>query len=353
MQIVLLVIACIFIGATLLPLLKHEAWWIRIFDFPRTQIAAGGAAVIAFYSLLYEERGLASNLILLVLAACVAYQVSRMFPYTRFARKQVLGFRENDPDRRIRVLVSNIYRKNRDYERFLKMVREKNPDVICILEPDEWWDRMLSPLGEEYPYSAKHHCNDGYGMFFYTRLKPRGMMTVDYLVEDYVPSVFAILELRSGEPVEFYCLHPNPPNPKYSTDTTERDAELLIVGKRVKKSKKPALVAGDLNDVAWSYTTLLFQKISGMLDPRIGRGFFNTFHVKWPFLRFPLDHIFVTESFRYVKLETLPDIGSDHFPIFAELSYEPERKEAQANNKYEADAGDKKEAEEKIEEARS
>ncbi|MCL4246062.1 MAG: endonuclease/exonuclease/phosphatase family protein [Candidatus Dadabacteria bacterium] len=351
MQIALLAVACIFIAATLLPLLRQEAWWIRIFDFPRTQIAAGGALTVAIYSLLYKERGLADNLILLVLLACVAYQVSRMFPYTRFARKQVLGSRENDPDRKISILVSNIYRKNRDYERFLKLVRDKNPDVICILEPDEWWDRMLSPLDEEYPYSARHHCNDGYGMIFYTRLKP-GVIEVDYLVEDYVPSVSAVLELRSGDPVEFYCLHPNPPNPKYSTDTTERDAELLIVGKRVKESKRPTLVAGDLNDVAWSHTTLLFLKISGMLDPRIGRGFFNTFHVKWPFLRFPLDHIFVTESFRYVALETLPDIGSDHFPIYAELSYEPDRKAAQADNKYKASAKDKKEARQKIEEAR-
>lgn len=351
MQIALLALAFIFILATLLPLLKHGAWWIRIFDFPRSQIAAGGALTIALYSLLYKERGLADNLVLLILLASVAYQVSRMFPYTRLARKQVLGSHENDPDRKISILVSNIYRKNRDYGRFLELVREKDPDIICILEPDEWWERMLSPLEKEYPYSARHHSNDGYGMIFYTRLKPRGI-EVDYLVEDYVPSVFAVLELRSGEPVEFYCLHPNPPNPKYSTDTTERDAELLIVGKRVKGSKKPHLVAGDLNDVAWSHTTLLFLKISGMLDPRIGRGFFNTFHVKWPFLRFPLDHIFVTEHFRYVTLETLPDIGSDHFPIYAELSYEPGRKEDQADNKYEADAEDRKEAAEKIEEAR-
>lgn len=351
MQIALLALACIFIIGTLLPLLKHEAWWIRIFDFPRAQIAAGGALTIAFYSLLYKERGLGDNLILLMLLASVAYQVSRMFPYTRLARKQVLGSREKGPDRKISILVSNIYRDNRDYERFLRLVRKKDPDVICILEPDEWWDEKLSPLDVDYPYSARHRDDEGYGMIFYTRLKPRGI-EVNFLVEDYVPSVFAVLELRSGEPVEFYCLHPNPPNPKYSSDTTERDAELLIVGKRVKESGKPTLVAGDLNDVAWSHTTLLFLKISGMLDPRIGRGFFNTFHVRWPFLRFPLDHIFVTEYFRFVTLETLPDIGSDHYPIYAELSYEPGRKEEQSDNKYEANGNDKKEAAEKIEEAR-
>ena len=108
------------------------------------------------------------------------------------------------------------------------------------------------------------------------------------------------------------------------------------------------VVAGDLNDVAWSDTTLLFQKISGMLDPRIGRGFYNSFHAQNPFLRFPLDHVFVTESFRLIELKRMPGIGSDHFPIFVKLSYEPEKKSEQVPEKPRADAGDVKEAREKI-----
>ena len=40
--------------------------------------------------------------------------------------------------------------------------------------------------------------------------------------------------------------------------------------------------------------------------------------------RWPLDHIFVSEHFRVVAVERGEDIGSDHFPIFVNLSFEPD-----------------------------
>ncbi|MGH7316726.1 MAG: hypothetical protein ACREJS_10750 [Candidatus Rokuibacteriota bacterium] len=41
MTIVLYCLGLVFIVPTLLPLSRHEAWWIRACDFPRLQIGAG------------------------------------------------------------------------------------------------------------------------------------------------------------------------------------------------------------------------------------------------------------------------------------------------------------------------
>src|SRR5690606_25784737 len=103
----------------------------------------------------------------------------------------------------------------------------------------------------------------------------------------------------------------------------DRDAELLLVAKEVREhyQGEPVIVLGDLNDVAWSHTTRMFQRISQLLDPRIGRGFFNTFHVNYPFLRWPLDHLFVSSDFQLTQLNRLPNIGSAHFAMFAELCH--------------------------------
>ncbi len=61
-------------------------------------------------------------------------------------------------------------------------------------------------------------------------------------------------------------------------DTYERDTELLIIGKKIKDTKNPTKVAGDLN-VGWFVTSKLLRKYSELVDPREGRGLYNTYNV--------------------------------------------------------------------------
>ena len=62
-----------------------------------------------------------------------------------------------------------------------------------------------------------------------------------------------------------------------------------------------------------------FQRISGLLDPRVGRRYVNTFHADYPLLRWSLDHVFHSTDFALVKMERLPHMGSDHFPVHVVL----------------------------------
>lgn len=107
---------------------------------------------------------------------------------------------------------------------------------------------------------------------------------------------------------------------------------------------------GDLNDVGWSRTTNLFQEVSGLLDPRKGRGLYPTYDATSSIWRYPLDYLFHSDDFRIVKLGTLPSIGSDHFPLLVELSHESEAAVTQEGPHL--DGGDQEDASDAVDSAR-
>ncbi len=306
-------------AVTLLPLWRHEAWWVRGWDFPRLQLTALAAALLAAGGLLLDPSRPRSWILFAVLAACVAYQAWWILPYTRLHRNEVRSASEGGPEEdRLRILSVNVLTPNRDAEALLGTIRNRKPDVVIAVETDEWWQSRLDRLEGEYPHSLKCPLDNLYGMHLYSRL-PLEDARIQFLVEDDVPSMHAAVVLRSGRRVRLHCLHPKPPSPTENPESSERDAELLIVGRSAAEAQLPVVVAGDLNDVAWSETTRLFRKVSGLLDPRVGRGMFNTFHAKIPLLRWPLDHLFHSRHFRLVSIERLGAVGSDHFPILVEL----------------------------------
>jgi hypothetical protein len=126
------------------------------------------------------------------------------------------------------------------------------------------------------------------------------------------------VELPGGHGVRVVALHPEPPLP--NRDTLGRDAEILVAAKIARDESLPVIVTGDLNDVAWSRTTRRFLRISGLLDPRQGRGMFNSFDARYWFLRWPLDHIFHSRDFELISIERQAFVGSDHFPMFYRLA---------------------------------
>ena len=345
MEIISVAVGSLLILLTVLPLVPRDDWWVRLGDFPRAQIALVGIAVIAGYTRVAEweqpfDLGFGA-----ALAACVLYQVARMLPYTVLHRKQVQRSRRTESEAGFSLLVANVLMTNQEPTKLREIIRSCDPDLVVAVETDESWQEQLRELEQSHPYTVHHPLPNTYGMLLYSRLPLIGP-DVRFLVEDDIPSIHTEVEMLSGERFELHCLHPRPPSPTENDRSTERDAELLLVGKSVAGSGTPVVVAGDMNDVAWSHTTQLFQKVSGLLDPRVGRGFFNTFHAGWPFLRWPLDHVFHSAHFRLVDLRRLPRFGSDHFPIFISLRLEPDAALRQEVPR--ADPEEQEEAEEKI-----
>ena len=314
------VVALLLMLATALPLTHWRQWWVRGCDFPRLQIACALALLIVIQILWMASGAEApSPLWLLFLTVCLGYQIYWIGRYSELHALEVLQAtaRESLQGQHLKVLTSNVLMSNRDSSRLVAHVQREQPDVLVTLETDQWWQDQLDGL-EAYPHRIACPLDNRYGMHVYSRL-PLHQSRVEYLVEEDIPSMSAYLELADGQRVRFHALHPTPPAPGENPRSSERDVELLMVAKQLEHNSDVTLVTGDLNDVAWSSTTQLFRDRSRLLDPRVGRGMFNTFHADYWFLRWPLDHVFVSPHWRLVDMRRLGGIGSDHFPVLFEL----------------------------------
>ena len=301
-------------------LIRRDEWWFRGADFPRLQILFVGLVALAGLLFIQAEWTLVRELLLFGVIAAIAYQLKMVLPYTPIWKKQVLHVRRDqlNVEQQISLLVANVLTPNHKYHLLLEQINRLQPDVVLTLETDQVWQEALKPIEADYPYRVAVPQDNLYGMHLYSRL-PLADTEVKFILSDETPSIHTTIRLRSGLDVQLYCLHPKPPSPTEAKDSTLRDAELLIVGDQIKDIDESCIVMGDLNDVAWSRTTRLFQRISGLLDPRVGRYFMNTFHADYPLLRWSLDHIFHSTDFGLVEMKRLPHIGSDHFPIYVVL----------------------------------
>lgn len=330
-----------FIASTYVPLIKWDHWSIRIFDYPRFQKLVIHLILIIAWWIFGEDIN--DKLIWTAfLAVGTVYLSVQVWPYTFFGKKMIkkVPFEKNGG---VHLIIANVYQYNTSFKKALELILRKDPDLVFLVETNQEWVDQLKPLEERYPYQVLCPLENTYGLAFYSKL-PIAKKQILHLIDDEIPSLELDLKLRNGKIITLYAIHPTPPVPGENPTSTDRDAEILIVGKKSKANSQPSLVIGDLNDVAWSYTTSLFLKTSGLADPRRGRGFFNTFHAKIPLFRWPLDHVFLSSHFGLSEIRVLPGIGSDHFPVELKAMLTPE----DSVDTEAASAEEEREAQEKI-----
>ncbi|AVI51001.1 endonuclease [Pukyongia salina] len=312
----LYIVTVIFIISPFFPATRNPHWFFRTPDFIRAQTVVIQVILLVLLLILIKTFSTEILILLAALGISTIYQLVKIIPYTSVYPRKKNPF---SSDGHVSILAANVLQDNKDYNDFIGLVGKFDPDLVLTMESDSHWENALQEIENNYPFTVKIPLENYYGMHLYSRVKLESVET-NFLVENDVPSIFFKYP-AAGNPIFFTCLHPAPPSPTENETAKERDAELMIVGKKIRDMDCSAVVCGDMNDVVWSRTTRLFRKLTGMLDPRIGRGFYSTFHARYSFLRFPLDHLFHTRDLLVGKMTRSQYFGSDHFAMYYEIHY--------------------------------
>ncbi|WP_235843173.1 endonuclease/exonuclease/phosphatase family protein [Maribacter hydrothermalis] len=226
-------------------------------------------------------------------------------------------------EQNLTIYAANVLQENENKSLLIEDAKRNDADILLFTETNKNWIAKLSKnFKNSYKFRVEAPLENTYGMSLYSKYELYEP-SIKYLVEDTIPSIHTKLILPSKDTVQLFAIHPAPPTPQHNPTSVDRDAEMMKVAMLTRDSQYPVVVMGDFNDVAWSETTELFQKVSGLLDSRKGRGLYNTYNADSYIMRWPLDHVFSSAEFRVADIKIGSDIGSDHFPFYTEFSFEP------------------------------
>ncbi|WP_425469293.1 endonuclease/exonuclease/phosphatase family protein [Pseudoalteromonas neustonica] len=318
-----IIITTILFIFTVLPMSYSQHYLVRSCDFVRLQVfylALFNLVIVMSMLLISGGDYLWWAAVAVANSIIVSVQGWWIFPYTWCAAHEVKSAQSN-AQHSIRIMSANVLMSNHNSDALLKLVDKHQPDLLITLESDDWWQQKLSVLKKDYPHTIDCPKDNRYGMHLFSKYKIKQAQICE-LVESDVPSIHILFVNDEGLEIQGHFIHPAPPSPTEEDSSRPRDSELIMVAKALKDATRPVIVAGDLNDVAWSRSTRLFMQVSGLLDPRKGRGFFNTFHASYFFMRWPLDHLFHSTGFTVKRIKRLAKYGSDHFALLTELVYE-------------------------------
>jgi endonuclease/exonuclease/phosphatase (EEP) superfamily protein YafD len=300
----LTLLASLLVVANLLPLGARLWWVIDLTTHFRVQYLAVTFVLLVLVALRRHWRTC------FVLLAAGAVSVVPVVPYLPLApRSAAVG-----AEPRLKVITVNVSYRQFSPRRLLEIVREVDADVVVLQELTPYAAEVLAPLDEILPNHFKMPAEGRFGIAVWSRLE---LESATPFALGRQPAIEA--RVRFGDTTfTVFGVHLNAPtSPRRAS---ARNAELRLLAERSAAIEGPLVVAGDFNLTPYSPLFGDWLAASGLTDTRRGR----TPSVSWPavlpILGIPIDHVAVSPQFTILAHRRLPDFGSDHYGVLAELA---------------------------------
>lgn len=212
----------------------------------------------------------------------------------------------------------NLLTSNKNYKKVRTEILKNEPDILIIEEIDDKWSEELYDIKLNYSFSYEVSREDNFGIAIYSKIPITGLKRLQAGLYD-VPVLSAECEL-DGYKFEVIAAHTTPPTSGESFKNTSKMFENL--SDYIKNSEHKIIISGDFNTTPFSYNYRHFVKEAKLKTAG------SIFKPTWPsnnlllLLGIPIDHIFVPNSFKIKDFKRGKNTGSDHFPIYAKISFE-------------------------------
>jgi endonuclease/exonuclease/phosphatase (EEP) superfamily protein YafD len=218
--------------------------------------------------------------------------------------------------RPLRVAGANVLRSNETPGAVADWARAADADLLALVEAQgPHWEPVLRDLAALYPHRAPGGWQQGAPVILLSRHPIARARTIRPMGGQR-PYLLAELAV-DGTSLDMLVVHPS--SPSGPAEVRERNRELAHLAEDIRATGRPTVLAGDFNTTPWSPH---FRDLVETADLRLaaaGHGYIGTWpRSLWP-ARIPIDHILLRGELYTADFRRGPDIGSDHFPVIADL----------------------------------
>jgi endonuclease/exonuclease/phosphatase (EEP) superfamily protein YafD len=289
-------------GALLIGYLGTKGWPFDLFANFRVQyMGLFAMAVIALTVSRWRKTALLALL-------GVALTTASMAPYFPGSDKPV------DVEGSFKLITFNAWFRNADVQRTARYLENSGADVIVLQEVDVTRLNELSSVLPSYPhFVGTPQVRRGVAIFSRTPLSE----VEHFEIPERITRITRARTQWRGQNIAIIGAHLRWPLSRRKAH--QRSYELGMIAKRVALERDPVLVAGDFNLTPWSEHFARFIETSGLRDCALGQGMLASWPTQFLPLRIKIDHCFASPDWQVQRMSLGPKLGSDHFPLIAEL----------------------------------
>jgi endonuclease/exonuclease/phosphatase family metal-dependent hydrolase len=224
--------------------------------------------------------------------------------------------------------------------KILTFINDKNPDILCVQEYSENAHVDLRVYKHKAVFMEGNKIKTGQAIFSKFPIINQGNLQIKDIGNN-----ITFADIKKGkDTIRVYNIHLQ--SIKISPDVSEisegvekinqeksqllfgriRDAfkkqeqQAELLANHKKECKYPVIIAGDMNNSAFSY---VYRSIKGNLNDSFeeaGKGFGETYNFKYYPAR--IDYIFTDKKMKVKSFENFSNFkNSDHFPVMSRLSF--------------------------------
>ncbi len=291
--------------ATLAALFAERFWLLELFSHFRVQYVA---LILLLLALLASfGRWLAAAALLPLLALNVA----PLLPYLAAP-----GAAASAAEGTVRLASINLRGRNEETGRLLELLATEQPEVVVFQEFTPRWATTLARLQAQYRYSVQVPREGAFGIALLS-VYPVVAHEVIELGGPAFPAIRATVQLGERE-LRVIGAHSAPPTS--AELAAQRNQQLVRLGQLAASTPTPLVLLGDFNVTPWSPYLQRLLHTAGLRSGWEGSGLSLTWPTFMPLLGIPIDHCLVSEDLAVVRQSRGPTFGSDHYPLFIQLS---------------------------------